>query len=259
MAKDAVLLCLVLMLVINWWNWRFALSINRGVWASDGTASANEKRELGDCPKCGSMLVERGGGTKTGVAASIYSVRHINHFHVGLTYLLTPCRRALFEKLTSSQLDKKFPAFYGSRRFITAFTSARHLSLSSANSIKSMPSYPTSWRSFLILSSHLRLSLPSVLFLSGFPTRILYTPILSSIRATCSVYLILLYLVTRKILDEECRLLSSLLCNFLHSHITSSILGPNILLSTLLSNTLNLRSSLNVNYQVSHPCNNALM
>ena len=42
-----------------------------------------------------------------------------------LSYLLTPCSSILLEKLTGSQLVKKFPAFYGTRRFITAFTSAR--------------------------------------------------------------------------------------------------------------------------------------
>jgi len=47
-----------------------------------------------------------------------------------LTYLLTPWSRVLLEKLTGCQLVKKFPTFYGTRRFITAFTSARHLSLS---------------------------------------------------------------------------------------------------------------------------------
>ena len=36
----------------------------------------------------------------------------------------------LLEKQTGFQLVKKFPAFYGSRRSITAFASARHLSLS---------------------------------------------------------------------------------------------------------------------------------
>jgi hypothetical protein len=46
------------------------------------------------------------------------------------TYLLTPCSTVLLKKLTGSQLVKKFPAFYGNRRFITAFTSARHLYLS---------------------------------------------------------------------------------------------------------------------------------
>ena len=47
-----------------------------------------------------------------------------------LTYLLTPWSRVLLDKLTSLQLVKKFPAFYGTRRFLTALTSARHLSLS---------------------------------------------------------------------------------------------------------------------------------
>ena len=41
----------------------------------------------------------------------------------------TPWSRVL-EKLTGSQLVKKFLTFYGTRRFIAAFTSARHLSLS---------------------------------------------------------------------------------------------------------------------------------
>ena len=59
-----------------------------------------------------------------------------------LTYLHTPWRRFLLEKLTGSQLVKKFPAFYGTWRFITAFTCARHLSLSWASSIQSIPHIP---------------------------------------------------------------------------------------------------------------------
>ena len=47
-----------------------------------------------------------------------------------LTYLLTPWSRVLLEKLAGLQLVKKFPAFYGTRRFLTALTSALHLSLS---------------------------------------------------------------------------------------------------------------------------------
>jgi hypothetical protein len=47
-----------------------------------------------------------------------------------LTYLLTPWSRVLLKKLTISQLIKIFTACYGTRRFITALTSARHLSLS---------------------------------------------------------------------------------------------------------------------------------
>jgi hypothetical protein len=95
------------------------------------------------------------------------------------TYLLTPWSRVILEKLTDWQLVKKFSAFYGTRRSITAFTSARQLSLSGASSIQSMPPHATSWRCALILSYHLRLGLPSGLFPSGFPTKILYTPPLS--------------------------------------------------------------------------------
>jgi hypothetical protein len=54
-------------------------------------------------------------------------------------------------------------------------------------------------------------------------------------------------------LGEEYRLFSSSLCNFLHAPVTSSFLGPNIPLNTLFSNTLSLRSYLNVSDQVSHP------
>ena len=78
-----------------------------------------------------------------------------------IPYLLTPRSRVLLEKLTDSQLFKKFPIFYGTRKFIIAFTSARHLSLSWARSIQSMPPHPTPWRSILILSSHLRPGLRS--------------------------------------------------------------------------------------------------
>jgi hypothetical protein len=51
------------------------------------------------------------------------------HFHQN-TYLLTPYSTVLLEKLTGLRLVKKFPTFYETRRFITAFTSARHVSLS---------------------------------------------------------------------------------------------------------------------------------
>ena len=78
-----------------------------------------------------------------------------------LTYSFS---RVLLKKLTGFQLVKKFPAFNGTRMFITAFTSARHLSLSCVSLIQSTPPHSTSWRSILILSSCLRLGLPSSLF-----------------------------------------------------------------------------------------------
>ena len=99
-----------------------------------------------------------------------------------LTYLLTPWCRVVLEKLTGLQLVKKFPAFYGTRRFLTALTSVRHLSLSWDSPIQSTYPHPTSWRSILILSTHLRLGLPSGLFPSGFPTKALYAPLSSPIQ-----------------------------------------------------------------------------
>jgi len=84
-----------------------------------------------------------------------------------LTYLLTLWCRVLLEKLTGLQLVKKFLAFHGTRRFITALTSVRHLSLSCASPIQSIYPHPTSWRSILILSTHLRLGPSSGLLPSG--------------------------------------------------------------------------------------------
>jgi len=93
------------------------------------------------------------------------------------TYLLTPWCRVLLEQLTGLQLVKKFPAFHGTRRFITALTSVRHLSLSWASPIQSIYPHSTSCRSILILSTHLRLGLPIGLLPSGFPNKTLYTPL----------------------------------------------------------------------------------
>ena len=119
-----------------------------------------------------------------------------------LTCLLTPWRTVL-DKLACFQLVKKFPAFDRTRSFITAFTSALHLSVFLASSIQSTPPHPNSWRSIVILSSHLRLGLPTSLFTSAFPTKTLYTHLHYPIRATCPAHLILLDFITRTILGEE--------------------------------------------------------
>ena len=124
--------------------------------------------------------------------------------------------------------------------FIIAFTSARHLPLLKARWIQPLSPLPASWRPILIFSSHLCMDLPSGLIPSGFPTK---NPVHTSplpIRATCPAHLILIDLLTRTILGEQYKLLSRLLCSFLHSPVTSSLLGPNIHLSTLFSNNLSL-------------------
>jgi hypothetical protein len=58
--------------------------------------------------------------TCTGTTATI-------HAEPGNCYFLAAWNRVLRDKLTGSQLVKKFPPFYGSQRFIVMFTRACHL------------------------------------------------------------------------------------------------------------------------------------
>ena len=125
--------------------------------------------------------------------------------------------------------------------------------VSQINPVHASPPHATSWRPTLILSSCLHLGLPSSLCPSGIPTRTLYTPLLSPVSAACPAHFIFLDLIVQIIFGEEYRSVSSLFCSFLHCPVTLSLLGPNILLNTLFSNTRSLHSSLNVSDQVSHP------
>ena len=83
----------------------------------------------------------------------------------------------LLEKVTGLQLIKKFPAFHGTLRFITALTSVRHLSLSWASPIQSIYPHPTSHLPEIhsnIIHTSTPMS-PQRLLPSGFPTKTLYT------------------------------------------------------------------------------------
>jgi hypothetical protein len=118
-----------------------------------------------------------------------------------------------------------------------------------------VPLFYISWIWRWILFSHLHLVLPSGLFPSAFTIRILYAFIIAPVRATCCDNLILLDLIIliNGVFGEEHKLWSSSLCSFLHLSVTSSLLGQNILLSILFSNTLNLCVSVNVRGQILHP------
>jgi hypothetical protein len=74
--------------------------------------------------------------------------------------------------------------------------------LSWARWIQSTPSHNVSLRSILILSYYLRRDLPSGIFPSSFPTKIVNAFLTFHTHATCPAYLILLYLITIIIFGE---------------------------------------------------------
>jgi len=112
--------------------------------------------------------------------------------------------------------------------------------LSWPRSIQSMTPHHTTWIRILIFSSHLRLGLPSGSFSQFFPPK----PCVHLIFLPYVPHLILFDVIIRIIFYEEDKSQSSSLCSRLHSFVTSSLLGPNIFLSTLFSNNLSLMSLL---------------
>ena len=105
----------------------------------------------------------------------------------------------LLEKLTGLQLVKKFPAFHATRRFITALTSVRHLSLSWASPIQSIYPHPTSYVHPNIIHPCMP-RFPQWSLSLRFPHQDPIHPPLSPIRATYPAHLILLDFITHTIL-----------------------------------------------------------
>ena len=166
---------------------------------------------------------------------------------------VTPWSRVLPEKRTAPQAVKKSPTFYATRKFFTVFTTAHHLSLWWARSIQSVSPQAT-------LEDPFQYYVPiyaSVLQVTSFPKVSQPKPFM---HLSCLPYLphdpahfILLDVITRIIIAELCRPLSSSIFTLLHSPVTASLLSRNNFLSTLFSNTLALCFSLNVRDQVSCP------
>jgi hypothetical protein len=106
---------------------------------------------------------------------------------------LNPWRRVLLEKLTVTQLVKKFPWLYRNQRFITVFVRERHWFLFWARCIHFTLTELNHVRSILILSSHPHPGLPSGYFPSCFPTIILYIFLPCMLHSWPSAYLLPIY------------------------------------------------------------------
>jgi len=119
------------------------------------------------------------------------------------------------------------------------FTRAPYLSiLSQINSVHIGPCHFLRIRVNIILPSVSRSSKWSLS--SGFPTKFVYTPLLSPVRATRTTHFILACLITRSIFDEVYRSWSSSFCILLHIPLTSFLPCLNMcVLKCLLNATLN--------------------
>ena len=99
-----------------------------------------------------------------------------------------------------------------------------------------------------MLFSHLSLRVQIGVFPSMFPTKYLYAPLLSPIRAISPTHLILLYFTMRR-----CTIHEADLCAVSSTTLLPCASWSLIVFSILFSNTLTLCSSLSVRNQVSHP------
>jgi hypothetical protein len=102
-----------------------------------------------------------------------------------------------------AQQIKKFPAFYGTQRFITVFTIPHHWKTILSQMIPFHILKPYFFEIHLTLSSYLCFGLQSGLFHSGIPTEILYAILIAPMHSTWTAHLTLLDMIILTISGEE--------------------------------------------------------